>query len=718
MNDRSAAWTAAALIATPALGLAALLSDPTGFPFWRGAAYSDLLISHWPIAAFIRQSLETWHQVPLWNPLILSGMPLAADPLAGLWYPPNVLAWVLPAGLGFNLLFWTHLGLAAWGVMRLLRSEGASSLSALLGGVAFAATPKLVGHVGLGHLTLVEAVCWTPWVLLAIRRAIEQTLEPGERRWRYGLAGAAVGLVFLVDPRWVIPVGLLSLAYGGKCLAHSQSRRARIAAGWKAGVAAAAIGLCVAAPAMIPLAELLPRTTRSAMPAEAALEMSLPPAQLLGAFALQAGGWPETQTYLGATIVVLIVCGAAVSMGRSRFWTAVLLVGILLALGAYTPLYELMMQMIPGMSSMRVPARFFLIVALAAAMLAAHALDRLREAGLHARAAHRVRLAAVGAGVLALALSVAVAVSRAGPPGAGTWILAWASVAGGVLACITAGCVLLLLRESPAARLAGVTILALVALDLGWANMFTLEVRPAEDALSPAACELAGDSASYGVHRIFSPSYSLPQQSAVTCGVELADGVNPLQLTAYRDAMAAATGFSAEAYSVTLPPFPSGDVRANWSPAIDAEALGMLNVDRIVSAYSLEAPGLALLAQEDGKWVYRNTLVRPRAWVAPAGPETPAWRPVEDLEWTPNRIRVRAVGPGRLVLSEIIYPGWQARMDGAAVPIRTDAGVLRSMDLPAGEHEFVLTFVPFSVYLGVALATLAILVLGLFKVRR
>ncbi len=94
MKDRSSRWTALALAAIPALGLAALVFDPTGFPFWRGGVYSDLLVSHWPISAFIRYSIVTWRQIPLWNPLILSGMPLAADPLAGLWYLPNV------AGLG------------------------------------------------------------------------------------------------------------------------------------------------------------------------------------------------------------------------------------------------------------------------------------------------------------------------------------------------------------------------------------------------------------------------------------------------------------------------------------------------------------------------------------------------------------------------------------------------------------------------------------------
>jgi hypothetical protein len=709
-------WTAAALIAVPALGLAALLLDPTGFPFWRAGAYSDLLISHRPIAAFIRESIATWHQVPLWNPLILSGMPLTADPLAGFWYAPNVLTWLSSSGLGFNLLFWAHLGFAACGVMRLLRSEGATPVAAFLGGIAFAVTPKLVGHVGLGHLTLVEAVCWTPWILLAIRRAIDGALEPAGRLWRFGVAGALLGLTLLIDPRWVIPAGLLGVAYAGKCLAHSQPRRGRIGVG--RSLVVCLIGLGVSAPALIPLLELLPRTTRWGMTADVAEGMSLAPARLVGAALFDGGGWPEAQTYLGATVVLLLAVGAAAGMRRGRFWTATLVVSLLLALGSFTPLYGWVMRVVPGMSSLRVPARFYMIVALAAAMLAGHAFDLLRNVASDALAARRVRLVAVGFGALALALPVLVQFVRIRQSGASDLAQSWAGLAGGILACSGAGCVLAILRGTSTARVAGIVLVALIALDLGWANLSTLRVLPAEDALSTSACELAGEAVDYGTRRIFSPSYSMPQQAAQLCSLELADGVNPLQLTAYRDAMASATGFSTALYSVTLPPFPDGEVRLNWHPAIDASALGLLNVERIVSAYPLDAPDLELLTQEDGQWIYRNLQARPRAWLESEETSAGEWHSAAAFEWTPNRIRIRVDGPGRLVLSEIAYPGWRASVDGTSAPVETHAGILRSVELAAGEHEVVLKFVPGTLVWGCALCLLALLALLALKVRR
>jgi hypothetical protein len=181
--------------------------------------------------------------------------------------------------------------------------------------------------------------------------------------------------------------------------------------------------------------------------------------------------------------------------------------------------------------------------------------------------------------------------------------------------------------------------------------------------------------------------------------------------------MAAATGFAIGPYSVTLPPFPNGETDLDWGPTIDAGLLGLLNVDRLVSAYPLQAAGLTLVSQADGRWVYDNALARPRAWIETASSEG-AWKDVSALEWTPNRIRVQAVGPGRLVLSEIAYPGWQARLDGVRAPVVTSAGILRSVELPAGAHEVVLTFIPASVYIGLTLAVVALMLLAVLWVRR
>jgi len=719
MTTSDRRWTLAAVLIIPVLGLGAVVLDPAGWVFWRAGAYSDLWISHAPVLYFIRQSIVTWHQVPLWNPLILSGMPLAADPLSGLWYLPHVLAWIGPDGLGFNLLLWGHLAFAAAGMIALLRSEGASGPASLLGALIFAVTPKLVGHVALGHLTFVEAVCWTPWVLLALRRAVDKALESRGRWARFALAGAGLGVSFLIDPRWSVPLGLLWVVYLAKCLAHSQQRRPTA---WRSVAALPlmlGVALGIAAPLALPLLELLQRSTRAALTAAEAVQMSLPPARLIGTLLLQPGGWPETQTYLGATVLVVLAAGSAVTLRRSRFWWAVLLISLVLALGATTPIYAWLVRIVPGMGLVRVPARFFILAALAAAMLAAHGYDRVMQAQGNPGSTRRVRLTAWLIGALALVLGfLSPALARASVSN-GVSPLAWVPVAGGILALATTAWAFCSSAPRPSPSQAfGWLLTALVALDLGWANLFTLDVRPAEAVSSSVACSVAEDGTRFGEGRTFSPSYSLAQPAAAECGLELADGINPLQLSAYRDYMASVTGFDVVGYSVTLPPFEDGDPNADWGPAIDAAGIGLLNVDRIVSAYPVEGAGLTPIGQAAGAWVYRNDLARPRAWVEPDGASPDAWQRVQSVEWSPNRIRVRASGPGRLVLSEVVYPGWRARVDGERASIEPYAGLLRSVALPAGEHELEFTFVPGLALLGLALATAAAVTLLVLWVRR
>ncbi len=47
---------------------------PDGFLYRPNALYSDLTITHWPNALFVRDSLARWGQGPLWRSLILGGI--------------------------------------------------------------------------------------------------------------------------------------------------------------------------------------------------------------------------------------------------------------------------------------------------------------------------------------------------------------------------------------------------------------------------------------------------------------------------------------------------------------------------------------------------------------------------------------------------------------------------------------------------------------------
>ncbi|MBI3177491.1 MAG: hypothetical protein HYZ35_05835, partial [Chloroflexi bacterium] len=203
---------------------AALLLGPAALhPGWAlmppRSPFSDLLISHWPNAEFLRRSLFQFHQLPLWNPSILGGAPFAADPLAGLWYPPNWLAVILPLPFAFNLLLMLHLAWGGWGMARWARASGVGRWPALLAGLAFAGMPKLIAHTGAGHISLVYAVAWTPWLMLSVERAtaiakthsvfILHTCTSTQVRCR---SSFILALIALADPRWAVYAGAAMIA--------------------------------------------------------------------------------------------------------------------------------------------------------------------------------------------------------------------------------------------------------------------------------------------------------------------------------------------------------------------------------------------------------------------------------------------------------------------------------------------------------------------------
>jgi hypothetical protein len=730
---------------------------PTGIPFWRGGEFSDLLISHWPNAWFIRRSLTTWGQLPLWNPLILAGAPFAADPLSGMWYPPNWLAVSFPQPLTFNVLSWLHLAWGGAGVWLLLRRMGVAPHAALFGSLAFSGMPKLAGHVGLGHLGLVGAVSWTPWVAGAA--VLAGRLDGGNLR-HAALLGGLLGLVFLADPRWAGPLGLITVAVfiGGNAHSHERDRvngasgkgsdapagggrgqrkptggasesdqalsggRGRWSSGrrglirvWESrpgriATRAAVALLCalgVAAVLGLPLLEFLELSTRADLAEPEGSALSLPIPRALGLLVPDLGGWPEWQSYFGIAVAVLAILALSGRVRGSRFWAGLGLGCLLLALGDQTPLHAVLTRILPGYAWLRVPARWLFGTGFALSVLAALGLDRLVSDPLDGRQRARFNLGVFGLLLLVLGLGLArwfldprVTLDRLLPFGlSAAWLgIAWLWTHPR-------------LRSRLPAHWMALGWIALLALDLALADFSQIESRPPSSAQNATVAELDSRLTDGVAERAFSPSYSLSQPAAAMAGLELVDGVNPLQLRALRDEAAAATGFDPAVYSVTLPPFPEGDPRRPWAVRPDPERLGRLNVGYLVSAYPLEQEGWTYAGVAGGEYLYRNALTRPRAWVE-LSDEDGAWRPVNRLEWSPNRIVIEAEGPGRLVLSEMSYPGWEVRVNRLPVEFAAGSEPLRAVELPAGSVRVELEFRPWTVFAGAAATSVTLAILA------
>lgn len=678
-----------------------LLRGANGFAYPSPTApFSDLTLSHYTNTAFLRDQLFGAGQLPLWAGTILSGYPFAANPLSGMWYPLGWPALVLPLPLAFNLLVGLHLSWGALGLYLLLRRSGLSRWPAVFGGLAFGLLPKLYAHYGAGHLTLMYAVPWTPWLLLAA------SANAPVRRWRSVLlSGLVLALIFLADVRWAAYAGALWLAW---TLWHSvrelrKLEEPRQDSHWGFLFRFAGpllIALSLAAVLWLPMLEYTRQSTRALMTPAEAFEISLSPAGLLGLiYPPLVGGAHETTLYPGS-VTLLLALLAVVIMPRSspvRFWGIIALAALVFSLGTYLPGFD-MLGRLPLVGLLRVPPRALFILGLASAALASHALQGVID-GLYDPQRTRVRLLIVSLLSFTLLVSAFVLLAvRPERPAPFIW---------GALALCAAG---VLLLAGLADRLQTSTMLLalfpLLVLDSGLSGQTMLAYQSpnqVQAADSATAKFLASQS---GLFRSYSPSFSLLQHNAYTHNLELAEGVDPLQLAAYATFMESATGVPFTHYSVTLPPLHNGlDSNARFIP--DPQLLGLLNVRYLLADFPLPpVDGLQLRKRIGETWVYENLAQRPRAWIE-AGQDG-SFHAAAIQAYGPNRVALTAEGPGRLVLSEMIYPGWQVRVDGAPAAAETVYGLLRAVDLPSGQHQVEWVFRPTSLYLGAAISALAL----------
>lgn len=653
-------------------------------PYPANSTISDLTLTHWSAFEYARQQIAATGQVPLWRTSILSGTPFAENPLAGLFYPPHWLALftAIPLATALTVLLWLHFALAAGAMFALLRRWQLRPLAALAGALAYAASPKIVAHMGLGHLTLVEAWAWLPLVLFPLPSpppfaSFDSASLRSGRANRGGSvwSGVALGVCVLADARLAIYAGALAVSYL-LVMGARLKMLGRI-------IIVLVVAATVSAAAWLPTLSLTSSTSRAALAPDEAGVLSLDPVYLLGVLIADRSGAAERTTYVGLSVLALALIGLVRARSvsrRLRGWLlGVIVIGAVVALGTHTPVYGWLSQL-PGASLLRVPARAWFVVVFALAVLA-------------------------GCGLHTIVSSI---------------------------------------KRPTRQAMFGMT-LVLIGLELLSVDWSVYRVETVETAFAKGRAAAAWLADQPGEFRVYSPSLSIPQHVAQQFNLQLADGVDPLQLARYVRLMQAATGVGAWGYSVTLPPFAGITTDADIGTALkdvvpDAALLGLLNVKYIVAEFPIESRDLIERARFDQTIVYENQRVLPRVFmvdqieVASSPDEAAEWltaaalaegaiveglpypielpttsRPPRPIEWQADHIKLEADGPGLLVVSEIAAPDWSATLDGEATTILATDVALRGVYVPWGAHRIELTYQPKRVYAGALISVLSMI---------
>jgi hypothetical protein len=438
---------------------------------------------------------------------------------------------------------------------------------------------------------------------------------------------------------------------------------------------------------------------------------------------------------------------------------------ILLALGSNSPLYPLLYRFVPGIGMFRAPARWLLLYAFAASMLAGRGADLVLGAGPDAGSARRVAFGAAMAAVVIAALMLFGPWSGSaytGPqlPGPTTQLILLAGSAAllGAMALCRPRPGAVLNGRAPALLL-GLLVLDLFLLSQEMELQHTLDVRGLEDP-PETVLRLKG---SEGPFRFWAVDRVGPLERW-----QAAPGQQNLSAGAFRGNSAAF--MNSLMLSCVPSQFGLDGLTGVWGalmplarhaaplhqPGLTAEAeqkwLRLLNVRYRLSINPLRHPELQTVYDQMPR-IYEDPRALPRAFLVPESRrlasnqvmeavalpafdptrmvllETlpgeppnpfglggdavpPALIPATVSEYRPEHVRMEIDAPyaGYFVLMDTPYPGWTARVDGQPVRWRPANWVGRAVGVEAGHHSVEFHFQPASVRVGlfISLASLAL----------
>jgi hypothetical protein len=678
-------------------------------------------------------------RLPLWNPLVGSGAPLAANLQTGAFYPLNLLHLLLPTEYSMGYTAILHVILAGLFMYAYLRAMKLSMLAALIGASAFQLNGFLIARAGF--LSITAAV---PWLAAWLWRA-EKLQETGGK-WQDALWLAfAVGLGVLAGHAQTAVYGLVfvSLYFVWRIFSNRQSLHRSVPRSLILFAIAIILGLALAAVQLLPAAELTRESQRAGgLDYTKIMTHSFWPLRLLTLLSPDFFGNPaqnnfwgynnywENAAYIG--LIPLLLALYAIwnrlrrrpSPGPIGFLTTTALVSLVLAFGWFTPIYPLLFNTVPGFDLFQGPARWVIITIVALCALAGFGMQQLIDRGVSRQATTRLILLGLALSLAGLAASIVLKgrVETFGP------------------ATLRLGALLILagwLFRSDLRKPKWIAAVALVVtLDLITAHFTLNPTLPAEiyHAASPTAQAIAADGS---IGRVF---YFAQDEETIKFDRYLAhrtaddkrqfDGFGPTDLAYWLGARAAllpnaalidrlpsANNFD----SLLVGRYQALLDRVEELPLEQAlPILSRMHIGYIVSPRELDLP---IVTRTPDVTIYRNDQVLPHAWIAPAAADLSAVSEivpgslVKSLTDSGNTVTIRAASPqaGWLILSDILYPGWQAWVDGAPVEIRLANEAFRAIEFPAGEHAIEFRYKPRTVYLGliVSLASLALIVVGL-----
>lgn len=357
----------------------------------------DVLNTHFPMKTSQAVALRSGY-FPILEPYRAGGQPLAGNPNAVPFYPDNLLYLKASVFWALNAHFWLHLLLAPFAFAWMARAWGLRRESAWAAAVCWTASGFYLSH--LSFYNLIAGVTLAPALIAACLR-----FSQGNRRMAPVIA-VLWGLLLLGgDPLMALLAGLLAAAALLPWVRDVVRRREP----WGhllLLVACVGVGFLLALPQLEEFRRILPMSFRGhrGYTAEAATVASWDPRQAAEWLIPFVFGRPDllgpgsfwgsrfftgVPPYYLSLYPGLLALALIVASGRPRLrlgWWAWggIAAGLFLSLGRFNPIAEWLFSL-PGRGSLRYPVKFWLPVAVGAALLCGLGFERLFFAADEAR---------------------------------------------------------------------------------------------------------------------------------------------------------------------------------------------------------------------------------------------------------------------------------------------------------------------------------------------
>lgn len=663
-----------------------------------------------------------WRQgrLPLWEPHQWGGQPLAGQAQPGALYPPNWLLFLWPLKNGWmrqSVLEWYFVLIhyfAALFAYWLCRDLGRSRPASLLAGLGFA----LIGWMGYtAWPQMLNGALWTPLVFLFLLRALR-----GDRPARNAsLAGGFLGIAFLAGHHQ-IPI-FVTLACAGiwvwRLFPKGRFNRALAGPAVLFGVFLVLLSALQALPsyeygklAVRWVGADHPVGWKEAVPYSVHTEFGLQGVTLPGL--VIPGILVHADPFIGVVLMslALIAIAAAWRDLTVRLLAVTAAAGLFFALSAEGFLHGVLYALVPMVEKARNPSMAIFIFHFCFAILSAYGIDHFLS--LEQSACSRFTKVIAGFGALVLvvlalgsltALNLKIDANRPG-------VVA--------LVALVLALVLHSFRRGSLGAGALVAVGALLLVEASLVNSsFFWHPRAHPESLLKNLAENADIveflRRQHGPFRVEVDDKAIPYNFGDWHGVD--------QMGGYLASL-----------TTNVQPVPGS-----------RNARMLLGTRYYIGSKPAHESQVQVFEAASGLKVYMNEGAFPRTWtvhkIGDANLDSPISRlreetflngPAPALETCSARDATRLVSRtsgkleieasmacrGMLVVGEVFFPGWKARVDGRPVPLYEVYGFLRGVVVDGGPHRIEMVYRPVSVILGGVLTGIGLLGMAVLAFRK